>query len=172
VNRARPKGETEQPNAALNRMVQPETLEWTQGVLLLALGGFVGNFGFSLSDHAENGFFYPIEWVPVVASALAIGFLMVPLLMRVTDRYFQLRLDPLARGGRGSVGLCGARCGQASWAFGPRLRQFHLWRSPACAASVPESNDPRYHRSVAASKASKQHRLSRLLALMVALRWE
>jgi hypothetical protein len=53
----------------MNRMVEPETFEWAQWVLLLALGGFVGNFVFSLSDHVENGFFYPMEWVPVVASA-------------------------------------------------------------------------------------------------------
>jgi hypothetical protein len=74
----------------MNRMVEPETLEWAQWVLLLALGGFIGNFVMSLSDHAENGFFYPMEWVPVVASALAIGFLVVPLLMRVTTRYLEL----------------------------------------------------------------------------------
>jgi hypothetical protein len=35
----------------MNRMVDPETLEWSQWVLLLTLGGFVGNFIFSLSDH-------------------------------------------------------------------------------------------------------------------------
>lgn len=74
----------------MNRMVEPETLEWAKWVLLLALGGFVGNFVFSLSDHAENGFFYPMEWVPVLASALAIGFLVVPLLMRVTAHYILL----------------------------------------------------------------------------------
>jgi hypothetical protein len=74
----------------MNRMVEPETLEWARWVLLLALGGFSGNFVFSLSDHAENGFFYPMEWVPVVASALAVGFLVVPLLMQVTRRYMEL----------------------------------------------------------------------------------
>lgn len=74
----------------MNRMVKPETTEWAQWVLLFALGGFIGNFVFSLSDHAENGFFYRMEWVPVVASALAIGFLVVPLLIRVTARYIDL----------------------------------------------------------------------------------
>ena len=74
----------------MNRMVDPETLEWAQWVLLLALGGFVGNFIFSLSDHAENGFFRPLEWVPVVASAIAVGFLIVPLLMPVARRYIDL----------------------------------------------------------------------------------
>jgi hypothetical protein len=71
----------------MNRMVDPDSVEWAEWVLLLALGGFVGNFVFSLTDHAENGFFNPVEWAPVVASALAVGFLTVPLVMRVSDAY-------------------------------------------------------------------------------------
>jgi hypothetical protein len=74
----------------MNRMLDPESLEWAQWVLLLTLGGFVGNFVFSLADHAGNGFFNPLEWVPVVASAFAVGFLTVPLLMRVPRRYIEL----------------------------------------------------------------------------------
>jgi len=74
----------------MNRMVDAETLEWAQWVLLLALGGFVGNFVFSLADHAGNGFFNPLEWVPVVASAIAVGFLTVPLVMRVSRPYIDL----------------------------------------------------------------------------------
>jgi hypothetical protein len=74
----------------MNRMVDVESTEWAQWVLLLALGGFVGNFVFSLSDHAGNGFFNPLEWVPVVASAIAVGFLAVPLLMRVSPPYIAL----------------------------------------------------------------------------------
>jgi hypothetical protein len=74
----------------LNRMVDPETLEWAKWVLLLALGGFAGNFIFSLADHAENGFFYRLEWMPVVASAVAVGFLVVPLVMPVARRYIDL----------------------------------------------------------------------------------
>ena len=54
-----------------NRMVDSQSPEWAYWILLLALGGFVGNFVFSLTDHAQNGFFHPIEWVPVVSSALA-----------------------------------------------------------------------------------------------------
>lgn len=74
----------------MNRMVDPDILEWAQWMLLLTLGGFIGNFVFSLADHAENGFFNPLEWVPVVASAIAVGFLAVPLLMRVSRRYVDL----------------------------------------------------------------------------------
>jgi hypothetical protein len=48
------------------------------------MGGFVGNFVFSLADHAGNGFYFAVEWVPVAASAIAIGFLCVPLVMRVS----------------------------------------------------------------------------------------
>lgn len=74
----------------LNRMVDSETQEWSQWVLFLTLGGFVGNFVFSISDHAENGFFYPLEWVAVIASALAVGFLITPLLIRVSKTYLML----------------------------------------------------------------------------------
>src|SRR6187455_3348419 len=52
----------------LNRMVEPDDIEWAQWVLLLAVGGFAGNFVFSVTDHAMNGFFYPAEWIPVVSS--------------------------------------------------------------------------------------------------------
>lgn len=74
----------------MNRMVEPETPEWAQWVLALTLGGFVGNFVFSLADHAGNGFFNPLEWVPVAASAIAIGFMAVPLMMRVSRQYIDL----------------------------------------------------------------------------------
>jgi hypothetical protein len=46
-------------------------------LLVLSLGGFVGNFALSLLDHAQNGFFHPTEWIPVAAAAFAIGFLVV-----------------------------------------------------------------------------------------------
>src|SRR5581483_11258172 len=71
----------------MNRMVDAESFEWAQWVLLFTLGGFIGNFVFSLADHAENGFFYKVEWVPVAASAAAIGFLAVPLIMRVSRTF-------------------------------------------------------------------------------------
>ena len=74
----------------MNRMVDPETVEWAQWVLLLTLGGFVGNFIFSLADHAGNGFFNRLEWVPVVASTFAVGVLAVPLVMRVSRKYIDL----------------------------------------------------------------------------------
>jgi hypothetical protein len=71
----------------VNRMVGPDGIEWAQWVLLLALGGFAGNFVFSLTDHAMNGFFNPVECVPVVSSAFAVGFLLVPFLITVTRRF-------------------------------------------------------------------------------------
>jgi len=74
----------------VNRLVEPHTLEWAQWILLLGLGGFVGNFVFSLTDHAQNAFFNPLEWIPVVSSALAIGFLLVPFIVRVTVPYLWL----------------------------------------------------------------------------------
>jgi hypothetical protein len=70
-----------------NRLVAADTIEWSQWVLFLALGGFVGNFVFSLTDHAQNGFFNSLEWMPVVTSAFAIGFLVVPFLTHVSRTY-------------------------------------------------------------------------------------
>lgn len=74
----------------LNRMVPFEKSEWAQWILFFALGGFFGNFVFSLTDHAGNGFFRAVEWAPVVASAAAVGFLSIPLLMQVSRRYLDL----------------------------------------------------------------------------------
>jgi len=64
----------------LDRMGDGETLEWAQWVVFLALGGFAGNFVLSLADHAQNGFFNRLEWVPVVAAAAGVGFLLVVVL--------------------------------------------------------------------------------------------
>ena len=66
----------------LNRMVPSETQEWDRWVVFLALGGFLGVFVLALCDHAQNGFFYASEWWPVIASALAVGFLAVALIER------------------------------------------------------------------------------------------
>ena len=74
----------------LNRMLDSESQEWAQWILFLTIGGFVGNFGFSLMDHAENGFFSGFEWVPVIASAIAVGFLLTPLLIRTSKTYLLL----------------------------------------------------------------------------------
>jgi hypothetical protein len=72
-----------------NRLVDPRSPEWPLWILLLALGGFIGNFVFSLSDHAQNGFYNPLEWLPVISSALAVGSLAVPFVTQVTSLYIR-----------------------------------------------------------------------------------
>jgi len=74
----------------VNRMVAPRSAEWARWIILMALGGFFGNFVLSLTDHASNGFFARTEWIPVIAAAFAVGFLTVPLLFAVTRRYMDL----------------------------------------------------------------------------------
>jgi hypothetical protein len=74
----------------MNRLVDPESPEWGYWVLLLALGGFVGNFIFSVTDHAQNAFYYPSEWAPVISSAFAVGFLVVPFVTPVGRRFLWL----------------------------------------------------------------------------------
>lgn len=73
-----------------NRMLPVDSPEWAYWILLLTLGGFFGNFVFSLTDHATNGFYRPIEWLPVASSAFAVSFLLVPLLVTVQRRYLLL----------------------------------------------------------------------------------
>ncbi|MBW8867814.1 MAG: hypothetical protein JF610_10875 [Acidobacteria bacterium] len=104
-----------------NRMVDARTREWPLWMLLLALGGFVGNFVFSLSDHAQNAFFNPVEWLPVATSAFAIGFLVVPFFVEVTTPYLKVCAAVLAV--QAVVGIIGfgfhltsvARQPAASW---------------------------------------------------------
>lgn len=89
----------------LDRMVDPDGRRWTAWVLFLALGGFVGNFVLSLADHAQNGFFYATEWIPVVASAAAVGYLAA-LFVREPREGF-LRLGFWVLGLQAAVGAVG-----------------------------------------------------------------
>jgi hypothetical protein len=89
----------------MNRMVAEDSAEWAQWVLMFALGGYVGNFVFSLTDHALNAFFHRTEWIPVISSALAIGFLLMPLMMNVSRTY--LRICAAVMLLQGLVGLLG-----------------------------------------------------------------
>jgi hypothetical protein len=71
----------------VNRMVDSRSPEWARWIIFLALGGFFGNFVLALTDHASNGFFAKTEWIPVISSAFATGFLIVPLILKVTRRF-------------------------------------------------------------------------------------
>jgi hypothetical protein len=74
----------------LNRMVEPDSPQWAGWVLLLTVGGFVGNAVLSLADHAENGFFNWLEWVPVGAALFGVTFLAMPLILEVGREYLQV----------------------------------------------------------------------------------
>ena len=76
----------------LGRMVPHDSESWSRWVLFLALGGFAGNFLLSLIDHAQNGFFFLPEWIPVAAAALAVGALTTALTVHVTDSFLRLVL--------------------------------------------------------------------------------
>lgn len=64
----------------LNRIEEAGSRAWAEWVLFLAWAGFVGNFGLSLLDHAQNGFFYWEEWIAVVGAAPSVGFVLAVLL--------------------------------------------------------------------------------------------
>jgi hypothetical protein len=90
----------------MNRMVRSDLPEWPQWVVFMALGGFAGNFLFSLTDHAQNGFFHWTEWIPVVSSAFAVGFLVMPFLTFVGRRFLQMcGLVLLVQAGVGVLGF-------------------------------------------------------------------
>lgn len=63
----------------LSRMESPSDVMFGRWIIFLALGGFLGNLTLSLCDHAQNGFYHPTEWVPVIASAYGVGFLALAL---------------------------------------------------------------------------------------------
>ena len=90
----------------MNRMVDSQSREWAEWTLFFALGGFVGNFGLTLIDHAGNGFFYRAEWVGVWASAVAVGFLVTPLLLPVSRLFLSL-----------CAGVLVAEAGVGVWGF-------------------------------------------------------
>lgn len=106
----------------LNRMVDTNSLEWSQWVLFMALGGYIGNFIFSLMDHAGNGFFNPVEWVPVAASALAIGFLLTPLLTGVSRRFLGICVVLLLL--EGGIGIWGFVLHASANLRGPSVHAF------------------------------------------------
>jgi len=89
----------------MNRMVVARSAEWARWVILLALGGFFGNFVLSLTDHASNGFFARTEWIPVISSAFATGFLLIPLVITVTGRFLDICLAVML--GQAFIGVLG-----------------------------------------------------------------
>ena len=90
----------------LDRMVDPRSTEWARWVVLMALGGFVGNFVLTLADHAQNGFFQPAEWIGVIAAAIAVGALTAVLI--VPDNRPLLGLCAWVMAAQGVVGGLGA----------------------------------------------------------------
>jgi hypothetical protein len=117
----------------MNRMVDAESLEWAQWVLLFTLGGFVGNFIFSLADHAANGFFFTAEWPPVIASAIAVGFLSILLLMPVSRLLIKVSAVVLLV--EAGIGLWGFLLHTMGNLRGPSIRAFDnfIYGAPAMA---------------------------------------
>jgi hypothetical protein len=117
----------------MNRMVASDSPEWPRWVLLLTLGGFFGNFVFSLTDHAQNGFFHWTEWIPVVSSAFAVGFLAAPLFTAVGRRFLWLCAAVMFV--QGAVGLLGFYFHIAANLHGPapRLWDNFIFGAPALA---------------------------------------
>jgi hypothetical protein len=89
----------------LDRLMDAADPDWPRWVLLLALGGFVGNLGLSLADHAQNGFFRKTEWIPVGGAAFAVGFLACGLFARRDRRFLGSCIAVMA--GEAAIGAAG-----------------------------------------------------------------
>jgi hypothetical protein len=90
----------------LNRMEDPATPTYGQWVLLLAAGGWAGNFALALADHAQNGFFHASEWLAVVAAAIGFAFLITAVWAH-RDRGY-LRAAAVVMAAQAVVGVLGA----------------------------------------------------------------
>jgi hypothetical protein len=89
----------------LNRLESDREASFGRWIALLAMGGFTGNFLLSLLDHAQNGFFYASEWVPVVAAAYGASFLLPVVLGERGSAYLRLCSGVLAV--QAAVGIVG-----------------------------------------------------------------
>ncbi len=129
----------------MNRMVESATAEWAKWVLLMALGGFAGNYLFSLTDHAQNGFFHVTEWIPVISSAFTVGFLTAPFCTSVSRRF--LGLCGIVLLVQSAVGVLGSPYYHtAANLDGPApgyVGEFHPWRSSDGATVVSQSGPAR-----------------------------
>lgn len=89
----------------LNRLVPAADVEWGRWVVFLAWAGFVGNFLLSLVDHAQNGFFFWPEWIPVVVAAFGVGYLILVVMLPLDAAY--LRLGTWVLAAQAIVGFVG-----------------------------------------------------------------
>jgi hypothetical protein len=105
----------------MNRMVDTKSLEWAMWVLFMALGGYVGNFIFSLADHAQNAFYHQTEWIPVASCAYAVGFLLAPFLVQVNRTF--IAISAVVMFLQIFVGLAGAYLHTVANLHGPATSQ-------------------------------------------------
>lgn len=108
----------------VNRLEDRSSVAWGQWVVFLAWAGFGGNFALSLIDHAQNAFFYPTEWIPVVVSALAVGQLGAIVIRRPTRLVLNIGFAVL--GLQVITGLLGLGLHLAPL-FTPEAAQTGLW---------------------------------------------
>ncbi len=106
----------------MNRMVKHEEMEWSHWLVFFGLGGFFGNFVLALCDHAQNGFFLHTEWIPVISSAVAVGFLGTALVRKCSCRFVELCVAIMV--GQMFIGVLGFYFHGISVARGPSSHFF------------------------------------------------
>lgn len=66
----------------LNNLIPSQKAIYGQWIVVLAYIGFAGNFLLGLLDHAQNGFFFISEWIPVISAALILVFIPLGLIRK------------------------------------------------------------------------------------------
>ena len=107
----------------LNRTICKNSVAWAKWIIFFAVGGFLGNFVLTLCDHAQNGFFHPTEWLPVISSAIAIGFLLAIITMKYNQQFTSLVLGAL--GLQVFIGLMGFTIHLKAVLNGPHVQLFN-----------------------------------------------
>ena len=96
----------------------------------------------SVTDYAGNGFFHWMEWIPVVSSALAVSFLLVPFFCRVDALYLRACAAVMLLQA-GVAGLFVACQRGPARSLAKPFRKRSEWRSADGAASLSESGSAR-----------------------------
>ena len=120
----------------LNRMFDEYSEQWASWVVFLAMAGFIGNFAMSLADHAQNGLFSPLEWLPVVAASYGASFLLVALSGRSRPFPGGLSLVSADRNSSWRCWLCFAPSGKCIGPGSVATRPYAVPRTRVCPAAL------------------------------------
>ncbi|MBT3585951.1 MAG: hypothetical protein HN509_13680 [Halobacteriovoraceae bacterium] len=71
----------------VNRYVRSKDGLWGNWIIFFAYVGQLGNYLLALCDHAQNGFYFWTEWIPVVTSSLLLAIMPYFIHAKVSRRW-------------------------------------------------------------------------------------